>query len=182
MIRAGLLAAITIVPAAAAEHPPTTPQRDVDVTYEMTQPVEGAPKLTQRMRWSVAAGRLRVDPPTPGLYMIVDYRTKSMSVVKLAERAILDMPTAGQGLPGAAAGAYVERERSEVAGLPCTVWQTTDGAGQQTMLCLTTDGVMLRASQSGHVLLVASGVSYGPQDPAAFTTPSGFQHYSPNSP
>ena len=60
MIRAVLIAA-AFAPAAAwaAEHPPITPQRDVDVTYATGAPQEGGPALTQRMRWSVATGRLR---------------------------------------------------------------------------------------------------------------------------
>ena len=160
----------------AADRPPTIPLRDVDVTYQVTQPVPGGPALSQRMRWLVASGRLRVDPPTPGLFMIVDYPANRMSVVKLADRAVLDVPTAGPGLPGAAAGTFAVRDSGVVAGLACSNWQTTDAAGQDTLLCLTADGVMLRASQKGRILLEATAVSYGPQDPAAFKAPDGFRH------
>ena len=146
MRRLALLASLLAAPALAADRPPTIPLRDVDVTYQVAQPVEGGPALSQRMRWSVAAGRLRVDPPTPGLFMIVDYPAKRMSVVKIADRAVLDLPTAAPGLPGAAAGAFAARDGAVVAGLACANWQTTDAAGQDTLLCLTPDGVMLRAS------------------------------------
>ncbi len=166
----------------AAEHPPITPQRDVDVTYAIASPKDGAPALTQRMRWSVAGGRLRVDPPTGGLYMIVDYRAKRMAVVKPADRAVLDVSTAGPGLPGAPGGEYVRGSEGHVAGLACTDWQTDDAAGQPTLICLTPDGVMLRASQSGHVLLEAVTVKYGPQDLAAFIPPEGFRHVSGDHP
>ena len=179
----GLLTAVLVAQAAAAaEHPPVIPQRDVDVTYAIPSPKEGAPALTQRMRWSVAGGRLRVDPPTGGLYMIVDYRAKRMAVVKPADRAVLDVSTAGPGLPGAAAGAYVRGSEGQVTGLACTDWQTDDAAGQPTLICLTPDGVMLRASQSGRVLLEAIAVKYGPQDPAAFVPPDGFRHVSGDHP
>ena len=100
MIRLALVLALLAGAAAAAERPPITPQRDVDITYRLAQPAPDAPPLQQRMRWSVAAGKLRVDPPSPGLYLIVDYRTKRMAVVKLAERAVLDMSGAGPGLVG----------------------------------------------------------------------------------
>ncbi len=176
MIRAVLLMAAFTPAALAAEHPPITPQRDVDVTYTTAAPQAGGPALTQRMRWSVSSFRLRVDPPTPGLYMIVDYRTKQMAVVKPADRAVLDVSTASPGLPGAAAGDYSRRGVAQVAGLACTEWQTLDAGGHDTLLCLTDDGVMLRASQGGHVLLEATGVSYGPQDPAAFVPPDGYRH------
>ena len=178
---AGLAALLAAGPAVAAEQPAITPQRDVDVTYQLGQGAEGAP-LSQRMRWSVASGRLRVDPPSPGLFMIVDYRTKRMAVVKVAERAVLDLSTAGPGLPGAAAGSYARQDATQVAGLPCTNWLTTDAGGRDTTLCLTQDGVMLRASQAGHVLLEASAVQYGPQDPAAFTPPDGFRHIAGGTP
>ena len=109
MRRAAILFAVFAGPALAADRPPTIPLHDVDVTYQMAQPQEGGPALHQRMRWSVSTNRLRVDPPSPGLYMIIDYTAKRMSVVKLADRAVLDMPTAAPGLPGAPAGLYAKR-------------------------------------------------------------------------
>lgn len=178
MRRLALSALLLATPALAADRPPTIPQRDVDVVYQVAQPAQGGPVLTQRMRWSVASGLLRVDPPSPGLYMIVDYPAKRMSVVKPADQAVLDIPTAGPGLPGAPAGTYTAQGSAVVAGLACTDWQTLDGAGQATVLCLTADGVMLRASQQGRTLLEATAVTYGRQDPAAFVPPAGFRHVS----
>ena len=182
MIRALVIAAACISAAHAAERPPITPQRDVDVTYATGVPQDGSAPLTQRMRWSVATGRLRVDPPTAGLYMIVDYRAKRMAVVKPADHAVLDVSTVGPGLPGAAAGDYERRGTGQVAGLPCTDWQTTDAAGQVTLLCLTADGVLLRASHGTQVLLEATSVTYGSQDLAAFTPPDGYRHIAGTMP
>ncbi len=182
MRRLLLLGMLAASPAWAADRPPIMPLRDVDVTYQVAPPVQGGPALSQRMRWSVATGLLRVDPPSPGLYMIVDYTAKRMSVVKVADRAVLDVSTAAPGLPGAAAGSYSVRDSTVVAGLGCTNWQTADAAGQETLLCMTPDGVMLRASQRGQVLLEAVTVSYGPQDPAAFKAPEGFRHVSGATP
>ena len=175
VVIAAWLLALLAAPARAADHPPIVPQRDVDVTYDVTAPA-GGPAMTQRMRWSTAAGRLRVDPPTKGIYMIVDYRNKRLAVVKPEQQAVLDLPGAGPGMPGAAAGAYTRQGADQVAGLPCTVWQTADAAGQDTLLCLTADGVMLRASQGGRVLLQAASVTYAAQDPADFIPPDGFTH------
>ncbi len=168
--------------AAAQQKPPIIPLRDVDVTYTMAQPVKGGPALSQRMRWSVATGRLRVDPPARDLYMIVDYRTKRMAVVKDSARAVLDLNAAGQGLPGADAhAAFTRGQADQAAGLACTDWQTTDARGLPVVICLTDDGVLLRASQDGHVLLEAASVHYGPQDPAAFVPPDGYRHVAPRA-
>ncbi len=182
MIRFMLLATVLAMPALALaqEKPPTVPLRDVDVTYGMAQPIQDGPKLTQRMRWSVANGRLRVDPPAQDLYMIVDYRGRHMAVVRPSDRAVLDMDASGPGLPGAPSdGHFARRGEDQIAGLPCTNWQTLDAAGVTAVVCLTTDGVMLRASRNGQVLLEATSVSYAPQDPGAFEPPAGFRHIVP---
>lgn len=176
MRRLAAFAALAAGPALAADRPPIIPLRDVDVTYAVTQPAASGPALSQRMRWSVASGLLRVDPPSPGLYMIVDYAGKRMSVVKPADRAVLEVSSAAPGLPGAAAGSYTIRDAAVVAGLACTNWLTADAGGQDTVLCLTADGVMLRASQRGQTLLEATSVDYAPQDPSAFRPPAGFRH------
>lgn len=167
-------------PALAQDRPPTIPLRDVDVTYRMVQPLQGGPVLLQRMRWSVAAGKLRVDPPSPALYMIVDYKARRMAVIRPAERAVLDMDAAGPGLPVSPAGHFTRLGMAEVLGQPCTNWQTLDTSGRTVAVCITGDGVMLRASQGGNVLLEATGVSYAAQDVAAFAPPEGFRHIRPD--
>ncbi len=181
MIRSAMVATLLLTaPAFAQTKPPTVPLRDVDVTYGMAQPLENGPPLTQRMRWSVATGRLRVDPPAHDLYMIVDYRGRHMSVVHPSDREVLDMDASGAGMPGAPSdGRFTRRGEDQVAGLACTNWETLDAAGVAAIVCLTADGVMLRASRNGHVLLEATRVTFAPQDPAAFEPPTGFRHISP---
>ena len=179
MMRWGVLL-LAATPALAQEKPPTIPLRDVDVTYRMTQPgivqPGGARVLSQRMRWSLAAGKLRVDPPSPALYMIVDYKARRMAVVRPSERAVLDMSAAGPGLPVSPGGSFSRLGPEQVAGLACTDWQTLDTGGKAVVVCMTGDGVMLRASQDGAVLLEATSVSYATQDAAAFIPPEGFRH------
>ena len=70
-------------------------------------------------------------------------------------------------------------DADQVAGLPCTNWQTPDNRGQPAVLCLTADGVMLRASSGDQVLVEARSVTYGPQDSAAFAAPAGFRRIAP---
>lgn len=171
-----------VVPALAQDRPPTIPTRDVDVTYRMVQPIEGGPALMQRMRWSVATGRLRVDPPSPALYMIVDYRARRMAVVHPADRAVVDMTTSGPGLPGSSAGGFTRLDIGHVAGTACSNWQTRDTNGQVVTVCITAEGVMLRASQGDNVLLEAASVNYDTQDPGAFLPPDGYRHIEQGSP
>ena len=180
MIRALLLLTALAAPALAADKPPTVPQRDVDVQYQIAgRTPDGSPR-NQRIRWSVATGKMRVDAPSPGLYMIGDYRTGQMEVVKSADRSVLDMgPGSFVTNPG---NVFTRLDNAQVAGLACTNWQTADNGGQPTVLCLTADGVMLRASHGDEVLVEATAVSFAPQDPADFVPPDGFRHISPAGP
>jgi hypothetical protein len=164
-------------PARAQDKPAIRPLRDVDITYAILQPNPGQAPLSQRMRWSVALGRLRVDPPAQDMYMVVDYGTRRMIVVRPENQAVLDMDASGPGMPGAPSdGRYTRQGTDTVAGLACTNWQTPDAGGRLAVLCLTADGVMLRASRDGQTLLQATSVVYAPQDPAAFAAPAGYHH------
>ncbi len=184
MIRLLALAVLATTPALAADNPPTIPQRDVDVIYNIAGPTPGAPPRQQRIRWSAAQAKMRIDPPSPGVYMIGDYRSGTLQVVKPADQSVLDMG------PGsfvthanmAQSTAMARLGADQVAGLGCTNWQTADNGGQPTVLCLTGDGVMLRASHGDQVLVEASAVSYGAQDAANFAAPGSFRHVAPASP
>jgi hypothetical protein len=180
LIRALLVLLLLAAPALAQDKPASTPQRDVDVTYAIASPNPAVPALSQRMRWSVATGRLRVDPPARDMYMVVDYRAKRMMVVRPSDHAVLDLDASGTGLPGAPSDGQFARQASEtIAGLACTNWQTVDAGGAPAVICFTADGVMLRASREGQLLLQATSVSYGPQDASAFDLPAGYQHIKP---
>ena len=183
MIRAVCLAVLLATPALAQDKPAITLQRDVDVSYAIAPPAPGERPLSQRMRWSVASGRLRVDPPAQDMYMVVDYRTRRMMVVRPLDHAVLDLDAVGPGLPGAPSdGRFSRQDGATVAGLACTNWRTLDASGEPAVICLTADGVMLRASRDGQVLLEATSVTYAPQDGAAFDLPPGYKHITPAPP
>ncbi len=181
---ATLLAALCLSAPARAENPPLLiPTRDVDVVYRMPPP-PGAPATTpaptQRLRWHVADRRLRVDPPGEGVFMIVDYAARRMQMVEIGPREVIDMPTP-PGL-GAAASSDARFERlgeAIVAVTSCTEWRTTDMQGSATTVCLTPDGVLLRAASGGRVMIEATRVSYAPQDTALFGIPDGYRHVAP---
>lgn len=176
----GVAAALAAaVPAAfAQQRPVTVPARDVDVTYRMTGPANQ--QLEQRMRWLAAQGLLRVDPPTPGMYMIEDYRAHRMQIVREPARQVIDLDATAASFPGGTVGpnggTYVRRGEEQVAGMSCTDWETRDAASEPTLVCFTDDGVMLRAQAGGRVLVEAESVRYGPQDPNAFRVPDGYTH------
>ena len=153
-------------PAANDAGPLAHPSRDVDVTYRI---VRGDRVLSERMRWQAATQRQRVDPPSAGLFVVIDYRTGRMDTVQAADREVLDMAA-----PPSATGTYVRRGEDQVAGLPCTDWEATASDGRPTVACVTDDGVMLRATAGGQTLLTAVKVDYTPQDSALFAVPDGY--------
>lgn len=181
MIRGVLLALLVLAPAvlpalAQADRPATLPTRDVDVTYRAGQ---GDRVVSQRSRWSAAERKMRLDTPTPGVYAIVDYAAGTMAMVSDRSRGVLDLPVPAGGLPGQAApggGAFARRGSGEVAGLPCTEWETRDLQGQATLTCFTEDGVLLQARHGAQVLVQATRVAYGAMDPSAFAVPPSYAH------
>ena len=158
--------------ARAADAPIIVPTRDVDVLYQADQ---GGQTLQQRLRWDVKDQLMRVDSPSPGVWMLVNYRNRQIDLVSDPQKSILEMGAKAGPLPGQPGGAsFVRRGTDEVAGLPCTQWEATDTQGQPTLACLTGDGVLLRAMRGQVVLIQAQRVAYGPEDPALFKLPADY--------
>jgi hypothetical protein len=163
---------------ATGDRPLLRPAHDVDVTYALD--AGNGAVLHERLRWRAATQTLRVDPPTEGLYVIIDFVARRMSTVRTAERTVIDMaaPDNVTGVPDSAAGASVRQGTDTVAGLLCNDWDMTDAAGEAARVCLTDDGVMLRARAGARTLLNAETVSATPVDPAAFRIPPEYTHRS----
>jgi len=108
-----------------------------------------------------------------------------MSVVREADRSVMEMaaPDDTTGVTdNTGAGGYVRRGEETVAGLACTDWETHDRDGRQALLCITADGVTLRAGVDGRTLVTAVSVQYAPQDPAEFRVPADYVHRSTGAP
>ena len=167
-------AALALCGAAGAEGPVLRPLHDVDVTYRLD--AGGGGPLHERLRWDAGSQRLRIDPPAPGLYVIVDLVARRMSTVRMAERTVIEMaaPDNVTGMPNSAVASAVRQGADTVAGLACIDWDMTDAAGEPARLCLTADGVLLRAQAGGRTLLSAETVHYGPVDAAVFEVPAGY--------
>lgn len=180
---AAALLALAPADVAAQDCPLLVPARDVDVVYMMVQAdAPGGPRVVEeRLRWAAAAGKLRIDPPTPGLWVVMDRNTRRMATVREADRSVLEIESAqALPLPGPASGAAFRRRGDDsVAGLPCTEWQTRDVTGGATLTCITADGVLLRASAGGRVLAEALHVAYAPQDASVFRIPDDYRRLAP---
>jgi hypothetical protein len=175
-----VVAASMVTPAVAdPDRPVTTPTRDVDVTYRAGQ---GDQAVMQRSRWSAGGRKMRLDTPTPGVYVIVDYAARTLAMVSDRDHGVLDLPAPPGAMPGQAAAdstVFTRRGDSKVAGLPCGEWETTDTQGQATLACFTDDGVLLEARHGEQVLVQATRVAYGTLDASAFVVPQSYSHEAP---
>jgi len=161
-------------PAAAwsADGPILQPTHDVDVTYKVPVPGADNTALLQRLRWSASLRRQRVDLPTSGNWMVLDFAAHRLLMVRDDTRTILDLP-APPDKPSVAAG-FARVGQAVVAGLPCTEWRTRDTSGSETVACYAQDGVLLRATAGTRVLMEAVSVHATPQAPQVFDVPAGY--------
>lgn len=175
------LMALTLLalPAVAQERPPIMPTRDVAVTYRVTG--EGQP-TEMKMSWLTAQGLMRMDMPGGQGFMVVNAQAGSGFMAMPQMRMIMDLPAGAGGVNNfarASQSARFTREGSErVANTPCTVWRVED-RGDSARVCVTADGVTLRASSGGgpggRAAMEATLVEYGAQDAARFARPQGYQ-------
>lgn len=163
--------------AQAEDRPLTQPTRDVDVVYLVAGPSN---PLAQRMRWGVTAGKLRVDPPSAGMYVIIDTASHSVQAVREGDHSVVTMAAGPATMPGVAqGGAFTRSGDANVAGLACTIWQTRDTSGRKVLACLTPDGVLLRVEADGLVLLEALTVTFAPLPEAVFRVPDDYKKITP---
>jgi hypothetical protein len=174
-------ALLILLPGAALAEAPAAlrPTRDVDVTYKV--PMQGAPDLVQRLRWSAATQRQRVDLPNSANWMVLDFAAHRMEMVHEDTHQITDMPAPPSADQPVGEGAYVRTGSATVSGLACTQWRTADASGNQTLACYTPDGVLLRAEAGGQVLMEAVSVKYTAQDASVFQPP-GYPHQQGGQP
>jgi hypothetical protein len=173
VLAAGLLAG-GAMPAEPAPH--AYPTRDVDVTYKV--PVSGGGKtaILQRLRYSATLRAQRVDLPTSGNWMVLNFVTHRMAMVRDETHEIVDLPAPESTAQPHAGASFVRLGDATVANLPCTEWRTRDTRGQETVACYTDDGVLLRARGGAGTLMEAITVQYASQGPEVFALPSGYSH------
>jgi hypothetical protein len=178
VIRRLALCLLAASPAAwAADVPIVQPTHDVDVTYKVPVPGADDTALLQRLRWSASLRRQRVDLPTSSSWMVLDFAAHRMLMVRDDTRTILTLPAPPD--PPTAAG-FARAGEAVVAGLTCTEWRTTDSRGGETLACYAPDGVLLRATSGGRVLMEAVSVHDEPQAADVFEVPAGYTRQEGN--
>ncbi len=182
MKRWAALAVLLLPLPCLAEAPLVQPARDVDVTYKV--PVAGGADMAilQRLRFSAALHRQRVDLPTSGNWMMLDFQSRRMAMVRDESREIVDLPAPDASTQPGAGAAFARLGPASVAGLDCTEWRTRDTRGQETVACYTADGVLLRARNESAVLMEAVDVKYATQGAEVFALPEGYSHQKPAAP
>lgn len=156
-----------------AAGPLMRPTRDVRVVYRMQAP-SSAQAIPQILSWNLERQKLRIDLPSAGVETLIDLRTNQVQLIRHDLHTIVTVP--GKPQPTTGTG-LVRSGKANLAGLPCTDWKAPDGAS----VCLTDDGVLLRASANGAVLSQAVDVQYGALPDAAFVPPSDYRQ-EPESP
>lgn len=167
---------------ATAAGPVTQPTRDVDVTYKVPVPGVTVTNVLQRLRFSPGRHMQRLDMPTSGNWMLLDFQQHTMSMVREQSHEIVDVAAPdGSLLPGGGAG-FVMVGPTQVNGLACTEWRAHDSRGNETVACYTDDGVLLRARNVSGEMLEAVDVKYGTLPDGTFDLPKGFSHQAVGAP
>ena len=189
----GLLILIAAgLPATAQQQPPAMPSRDVAVRYK----VPNSPPTTDRVAWLVAEGRLRTEGRalTRRVTHLIDTRSGQVTALLDSERTFHDLgrvaPTMTRDHSFVRPGTRLTREGADrVAGHACTVWRVeAQGSSPDDVrrACITEDGVPLRlvegSGADAETLYEATEVTYGPQDPAQFRVPAGYQSLGGEAP
>ncbi len=186
------LALAGALPAAAQPAPPPMPTRDVAVRYK----VPNSPPTTDSVAWLVAEGLIRTEGRalTQRVTHLIDTRSGGVVAVLDRDRTYHDLGRMASVMTGDHAfvrpGNRLTREGTDrVAGLACTVWrvEAADSSPEDARrACITEDGVPLRLVEGvgaeAETLYEATQVTYGPQDPARFRVPEGYQPLNAGAP
>lgn len=167
------LSLLGLCSALASKQPPSFPLRDAVVEYR--QVVSGLVVDTVQIYYSSSKRRERVIDQRVGRgsFALQDDAAKMMYFV------LPGSPPSYTETPLPEIRYIPTRQRATVAGLPCKIWQAEAKTGPnfRTQDCLTADGLLLRsvtdAPGGGTIVMEATSVSYGPQDPALFVLPQG---------
>jgi hypothetical protein len=178
MTRLALVLAALAAPALAQSPAAIWPTRDVVVTFDPPAQT-GGPDM--RVAFSAGGQLARMDVGPQG-FGIIDYKGRQMTMVMPEQRMFMVM-TLPDDLPAGTDMSnhdFVRLGTRTVAGTGCTDWRVTPRTGQpgqEAVVCLTDDGVMLRSEVSGAQSFVteAKEVRYGALDPSLFRVPDGFQ-------
>lgn len=181
MLRQTVIAAVCIaaLPLAAQARPELHPTRDVVVQYHVTGPRGPNDSGEVKVYYAEHGQRMRIEPAGRPGYMIVDRSAARMDMVMPAQHIYVDLPYDPKTLMNFEDkdARFTRHGTDTVAGLRCTVYEV-ESRGHTGQICLTDDGVMLRAKGNDpqrQGMLEAISVQYGPQPASLFAPPPGYQ-------
>ncbi|MEJ0019271.1 MAG: hypothetical protein WDN25_22490 [Acetobacteraceae bacterium] len=183
MKRAALAAIALLLTAQAPDRPTAQPIRDVTVEYTLQDardPNEVTRDRPLKVYWAKGGARMRIEMGDERSYVVLDRDSRRMMMVLLDERGYVEVPFDPQRPTGFTVPpdlALVRGRNEIIVGNPCTLWYAKRGEGGGS-LCVTDDGVLLRADGYGEQRrgnLVATSVVYGPQPASVFAPPAGFR-------
>jgi hypothetical protein len=169
--------------ARAADHPVLAPTKDVAVVYKLTgaNQQNGAVKLQVTY---ASQGRVRMDffrtaeAPAAFASLIFDPPANRVTTVLPERHGYLQRDVGKLVNPGTPLNdkmAFTREGSATIAGVPCTDWRVANGTAAQGTVCVTDDGVVLRAVRAQpEGSMEATSVQYGPTPAASFAPPAGF--------
>lgn len=175
--------ALLAVPALAGEQPSQRPSRDVAIEYSVSgmNPAGGgmgggAGVMT--MYFTNKGSLMRIEPPGGMGYTIMNADTGHTIAVMTSLKTYVEV-AGGQAVINTFANPGLTFRKigaDGAAGLICTLYET-GGNGRTGHVCLTDDGVQLRAQgggPGGTADMEALKVTYAPQPATLFQIPAGF--------
>lgn len=179
---AAFVAALAAAPALAQPHPmAVTPTRDVAVSYRAQD------GRSAEMAWQAMSQKMRIETQELPGTVLVDTTTNQAVMLMAQQRlamqiAVNSLPNGELANPAALMSRITGRGGSAtIAGYRCTDWNFRHEQGNKLTTgtaCLTDDGVTLRivSTTNGKPWRAeATRVAYGPQEPARFQVPPGYQ-------
>lgn len=180
----GVAAIVAVMPVFARAAPATLPTRDVAVTYRLQgaarESVPGGLPETVRLSWDAGGRRLRVEPEGRQQVLLVDLNAPRAELIDKGMHGVLTLPMRTRDVEPLTLqdATLTPRGRAVVAGLSCTEYDVVAKRGRG-VVCLTADGVALRASgtvDGKQGAFTALSVTPGPLPAGSFDVPLGYMH------
>jgi hypothetical protein len=159
--------------ASAQGKPKLLPDRDVDISYRVTDRTDKA--TTERARWLSASHLQRIDG-TGNTVVLADRSTDYITILNPSTRSYVKIEEPPDGLFRVDdAAVFTQGSTNTIAHVACTDWSWLDASTHKPRtVCMTDDGVMLRTTEDGRTLIEATSVTYRRLKPATFQIPSGY--------
>ncbi len=177
-----IVASIAAGSAWAQNAPVLAPMGNVTVSYELSGANKGGGASWMKVTYADHDDRVRLDLYAfPGANLpfgsiIWDKPANHVLSLLPDKQSYYQLPATGRANPGLFLSdkmTYAKQGQETIAGIGCTDWSVTNGTDYTGTACVTTDGVVLRASRTKPTAgsMQATKVTYGAPPADAFTVP-----------